>query len=163
MKTPKKSTSHVVNLKRRTIDRIRKTQSPDIPPVSVKRTFIPAVEDEYTDEERLAMIQDATAGLPPEALPETPMERALRTGKPDPENNIGVVSEDKLYEEFASRPNFKIPPFTQLPVEHHGTQNDLARQIIARVPAPKLDPNSEEAELARLQKHQMPVKKKGES
>jgi hypothetical protein len=168
MKTPKKSTSHVVNLKRRTIDRIRKTQSPDVPPVSVKQTFIPAVEDEFTDEERLAMyesatyetpvmhpeaieslmklaekfkLNDATVGLPPEALPASTLVAGC-----DPSFTVGG---DKI-----------IMHFTQLPVEHHGHQNDLAKSVISKVPTPKLDPNSDEAELARLQKSQLRTAKK---
>jgi hypothetical protein len=65
-------------------------------------------------------------------------------------------------EEFVSPTKFSVGTFTQLPVEDHGTDNDLARSVIlSRVSAPKLDPNSDEAELARLLKHQMPVKKKG--
>jgi hypothetical protein len=110
--------------------------------------------------------EDATAGLPPEALPEklmNPIEamhkRILRAKAAADEEGVEIVTEKHLEE--ADRRHGPYHPYTPLPIEHHGTQNDLARQIIAKVPAPKLDPNSDEAELARLLKHQMPVKKKG--
>jgi hypothetical protein len=201
----KKSTSHVVQLKERTKERIRKAQGhsstpktelpqgPDVPPVEAGQVFpktdfqswepyivpdpdyVPTgkmhpvnlnVETPPAPKPTTVSSEDATAGLPPEALPEklmNPIEamhkRILRAKAVADEEGVEIVTEKHLEE--ADRRHGPYHPYTPLPIEHHGTQNDLARQIIAKVPAPKLDPNSEEAELARLQKHQMPVKKRG--
>jgi hypothetical protein len=61
--------------------------------------------------------------------------------------------------EFTSPVKFRVGSFKQLPVEKHGDDNRLARKVIAGLSTTKLDPNSAEAELARLLKHQLPTKK----
>jgi hypothetical protein len=202
-KSKKPSASHVVQLKERTKERIRKAQGhsstpkteppqgPDAPPPKMefddqRRIWVPCGSTEaernalwlsptpaassvtkgFLEAACSSLLADATAGPPPEALPEklmNPIEamhkRILRAKAVADERGEEIVTEKHLEE--ADRRHGPYHPYTPLPIEHHGTQNDLARQIIAKVPAPKLDPNSDEAELARLLKHQMPVKKKG--
>jgi hypothetical protein len=133
-----------------------------------------AAEDGDTSVEAPMSDADISAGLPPEALPEKKpstshvvvlkekVKERILAKSPLTTKVLRKVYGQLTADEDQSPPRGKLfwqPKF--LPVEHHGTQNDVARQIIAKVPAPKLDPNSEEAELARLQKHQMPVKKRG--
>jgi hypothetical protein len=98
--------------------------------------------------------EDATAGLPREALPEggySTEEQARASGMPE-----SIVAIHKELMEVTK----PLRVFTPLPIQHHGTQNNLARSVIAKVPTSKLDPNSEEAELARLQKSQLRTTKK---
>jgi hypothetical protein len=168
-----KSASHVVQLKERTKERIRKAQGPS----STPKTELPQHPDvppfveklKKTSEEMIASgkwkginsgacLDDATAGLPPEAMPE-PLKAGVDKLRKHAQD---LVDEGVVPQQTADAAvKLVLNSFTQLPVEHHGHQNDLAKSVISKVPTPKLDPNSEEAELARLQKHQMPVKKKG--
>ena len=209
-----KTVSHVVALKQRTIERIRKAQGPsstqktelpqgpDVPPaedfVRYKHPFgkeplpegmgfnyqkPPAMvwdgvtwnKEGATEKEIEAnhnsllntwaslsgTLEDATAGLPPEALPESQKWKNEAT---HPCDVIDPMSGDGLKILTAvvnSGYGRTVPSSTFL--EHHGTENDLARQVLSKVPVPKLDPNSEEAELARLQKSQLRTTKKKES
>jgi hypothetical protein len=90
-------------------------------------------------------LADTTAGLPPEALPE----------------GMGFNYEHpKFYPDKMKAAIVASWSNQAAPVERHGTENDLARSIISKVPATKLDPNSPEAELARLEKSQLRNTKK---
>jgi hypothetical protein len=111
--------------------------------------------------------EDATAGLPPEALPE--VEIPPHTSFYDPigkmaEPNGGWVSIDKNTDSWETKKG-AIVRFDgeKGTIQHHGTENDLAKSVISKVPVQKLDPNSPEAELARLEKSQLRNTKKKES
>jgi hypothetical protein len=132
----KKSTSHVVQLKERTKERIRKAQGPS----STPKTERPALADALPAGDLKSFI----SMIPDDMGPQTPEEAVDAVEQA----RTGVSTSFKTFSPV---------------LQHHGTQNDLARQIISKVPATKLDPNSEEAELARLLKHQMPVKKKDDA
>lgn len=199
-----KSKSHVVLLKERTKERIRKAQGPsstpktelpqgpDVPPAGnpldgwkVKIVHNPVscqddtpyrgpvtFMDEYSSEmdektfksaeaivkaglwgnSQSFPIEDATAGLPPEALPEL-------KGCEHREIYIPPANPD-TFKHFKDQVFPVTDPKNWPPIQHHGTENSLARSIISKVPATKLDPNSEEAELARLEKSQLRTSKK---
>jgi hypothetical protein len=149
-----KPKSHVVELKEKVKARIlgkaqghastKKTEPPqgtDVPPLyEVDEVNTKIINDRLSYENKVELhrlYEDATAGLPPEALP------------------VGSESSQLLQKAGIAAP-WKATP---LPVQHHGTQNDLSKSVISKVPATKLDPNSEEAELARLLNHQLPRKK----
>jgi hypothetical protein len=182
-----KSKSHVVLLKERTRERILgkaqgpsstpKTEPPhgtDVLPARKNiRYFLDETPSEVGAETIKAVeavvksglwgnsqsfpIDDATAGLPPEALPEP-----LRAGMDKLRKHAqDLVTEGVVPQKTADAAvKMVLNTFQQLPIQHHGTENDLARQVLTRLPTSKLDPNSEEAELERLQKSQLRTTKK---
>jgi hypothetical protein len=177
-KSKKPSASHVVQLKERTKERIRKAQGhsstpktelpqgPDAPPFleKLKKTSEEMIASgKWKGINSDACLDDATAGLPPEALPETrskgydkfcqSLQDAAHERQKEIEQNLDQPPEH-------SRRLAMLKAHVPLPVEHHGHQNDLAKSVISKVPTPKLDPNSDEAELARLQKSQLRTAKK---
>lgn len=160
--------SHVVLLKQRVKERILgKAEGPsttpcassdasdsDVPPVFVKRTFIPVVDGEPTPSERRDMLreiladdpEDATAGLPPEALPEA----KRRIDWPS------ILTKEQIQSVIATiTPKQAQVSFTQLPIEDSTAINQQAKAVISKVPTCK--PGSE---LARLEKSQLKGKKK---
>lgn len=180
--------SHVVLLKERTKERILgKAQGhssapsagsdlpvPDVPPDVKSALELHASTVTERDDGGLLFqtLEDTTAGLPAEALPEPPTTDALFAS--EPKRLMDALEKAGLKEKFLHpSPEDYIPklaPFphgmgntVRLPIQHHGTENDLAKSVISKVPATKLDPNSPEAELARLEKSQLRNTKKKES
>lgn len=105
----------------------------DVPTVSVKRSFHPVAEEEITPQERREMLRELLARIPPVSGA----------------NHQSIVNKVDY-----TKPN----PGAWLPVENHGSINDLARSVISKVKSAK--PASD---LDRLERSQLRGKPKGPS